>query len=122
MEQSRAMASNDLEALAGRAHARKPLTDAELAPDVGTLGGRWTVADGALTLHLPAKGMARTTQVAAHAGALADELDHHPKIVVEYPGLTLTINTHDVGGITGTDLVFAARLEQWLRANGWPAA
>lgn len=109
--------ATDLDTLASRKHERRPLSADELAPDVATLGARWSVAEGALRLHIPAKGMKRTGEIAAYAGALADELDHHPTIVIEYPGLTLTIHTHDVGGITGTDLVFAARLEQWLRAS-----
>lgn len=111
--------ANELESLAKRKHERRPLSAEELAPDVATLGERWSLADGKLRMHVPAKGMTKTGQLAAHAGALADEIDHHPTIHIEYPGLTLTIDTHDVGGITGTDLVYAARLEQWLRENGW---
>ena len=63
--------------------------------------------------------MAKTGEVAAAAGMLADELDHHPRIVVEYRKLVLAISTHDAHAITVMDLVYAARLEQWLRANGW---
>jgi pterin-4a-carbinolamine dehydratase len=46
-------------------------------------------------------------------------MDHHPRIVLEYAGMTLSIHTHDAKAITVTDLVYAARLERWLRANGW---
>lgn len=96
------------------------VTSNELKETLAELGARWSVVGPDLTLTL--KGpMTRTGQVAAFAGALADELDHHPNIALEYAGLTLSIHTHDKQAITELDLVYAARLEQWLRANGWPA-
>jgi pterin-4a-carbinolamine dehydratase len=109
---------SDLDAIATLTISRDGLRPEELAHELGMLGGRWSIAHDELHLHL--KGpMAKTGLVAAFAGALADELDHHPKIVLEYGKLSLAINTHDAKAITVMDLVYAARLEQWLRANGW---
>lgn len=83
------------------------------------LGSRWTIANDELRLDL--KGpMTRTGQVAAYAGKLADEMDHHPTITLSYPGLTLAINTHTAKAITDLDWQYGDRLETWLRANGWP--
>jgi pterin-4a-carbinolamine dehydratase len=110
--------SKDLEALASHTVSRDRFESEELAREVELLGPRWSISAGELRLDL--KGpMTRTSAAAAQAGALADELDHHPRIVIEYPGMTLTIHTHDKQAITVLDLVYAARLEQWLRANGW---
>jgi 4a-hydroxytetrahydrobiopterin dehydratase len=82
------------------------------------LGARWRIADN--ELHLALRGpMTRTGQAAAAAGRLADELDHHPKIVLEYAGMALSINTHDQQAITARDFEFASRFEAWLRENGW---
>jgi 4a-hydroxytetrahydrobiopterin dehydratase len=44
--------------------------------------------------------------------ALAEELDHHPDILVEYRRVTLTLTTHDAGGLTGLDLELAARIDR----------
>ncbi|MCX5745223.1 MAG: 4a-hydroxytetrahydrobiopterin dehydratase [Proteobacteria bacterium] len=93
----------------------------QLADELDLLGPRWTVASTEFVLHL-AGPMTKTGMVAAFAGVLADELDHHPRIVLEYAGLRLHINTHEAKAITVMDLIYAARLEQWLRANGWPLA
>jgi len=112
--------TRDLEALANNTVSRDRFSDDELAREVAVLGPRWSIADGELRLALRG-AMARTGAVAAHAGVLADELDHHPRIVIEYAGLTLAIHTHDQQAITVLDLVYAARLEQWLREHGWPA-
>ena len=82
------------------------------------LGNRWSIADGELRLALPGP-MTRTGSVAAHAGKLADEMDHHPTITLAYPGLALAIHSHDAGAITDRDWRYADALEAWLRANGW---
>lgn len=97
---------------------RSNLTPHEVTTELAALGERWSI-DGP-DLRLDLKGsMTKTGAVAAHIGVLADELDHHPSISLEYAGLVLKIHTHDKQAITVLDLVFAARLEQWLRANGW---
>ena len=86
--------------------------------EVETLGARWSIDGNDLKLVLEGP-MTKAGKVAAYAGALADELDHHPRMVIEYKRFELTIHTHDKQAITVLDLVFAARLEQWLRTDGW---
>lgn len=109
----------ELEELANHTvSTRSGLTPHEVTNELSALGERWSVDGPDLRLHL--KGpMTKTGAVVAHAGALADELDHHPSISLEYAGLVLKIHTHDKHAITVLDLVYAARLEQWLRTNGW---
>ena len=114
------MSGKDLDNLANVTISRERISAEQLAKEVAALGARWSIANDMLQLSLRGPGMTRTGEVAAYASKLADELDHHPKIVIEYPGLTLTINTHDKNAITVLDFAYAARLEKWLRANGWP--
>ena len=91
---------------------------AKLERELAALGARWSIADNQLRLSLRGP-MTRTGEVAAFAGKLADEMDHHPTILIEYAGLTLSINTHDKQAITELDLSYCTRLETWLRDNGW---
>lgn len=42
--------------------------------------------------------------------ALAEELNHHPDILIEYDTVTLTLTSHDVGGLTERDFRLAARI------------
>ncbi len=109
-----------LETLANHTISKTGLSAGEITEELAALGTRWTVVPPDLRLELPGP-MTKTGAVAAYAGALADELDHHPTITLEYAGLTLAIHTHDAKALTVIDLIFAARLEQWLRANGFPA-
>lgn len=47
------------------------------------------------------------TRVAATAEADA----HHPDILIRYNKVTLSLNTHDAGGITAKDFAFAAKAD-----------
>ncbi len=108
----------NLDALANQTTSRAALKPEVLAAEVGTLGPHWTNTGTELKLVLKGGPMAKQAEVVTAAAKLADELDHHPTITLEYAGLTLTINTHDAQAITMLDLVYAARLEAWLRTNG----
>jgi pterin-4a-carbinolamine dehydratase len=91
----------------------------ELARELHALGPRWSLVEGALHLALPGP-MTRTGVAAAFVGTLAEELEHYPQVALDRDGMTLSIRTHGARSVTVIDLVFAARVEQWLRANGWP--
>ncbi len=43
--------------------------------------------------------------------ALADALDHHPDILIEYSRVTLTLSTHDAGGLTDRDFELARQID-----------
>lgn len=48
---------------------------------------------------------------------LAETLDHHPRMVLEWCKLTLSLNTHDAGGITDTDFDFAQKVDALFAAE-----
>jgi pterin-4a-carbinolamine dehydratase len=110
--------SDSLEERAERTISRDGLTPEELARELEMLGKRWKIEGRALRLELTGS-MSRTGVVAAYAATLADELDHHPRIILERKAMSLTIEGSS-DQVSVLDLVFAARVEQWLRANGWP--
>jgi 4a-hydroxytetrahydrobiopterin dehydratase len=43
--------------------------------------------------------------------SLADDVDHHPDIDVRYTTVTVTLSTHDAGGITDKDLGLAEQID-----------
>lgn len=111
--------ADKLDALASNTVSRTALSAEQLQTEVSSLGPHWSIDGEHLKLELRGAPMAKYGAAAAHAAVLADEMDHHPTIVMEYGGLTLKINTHDKKAITVMDLVYAARLERWLRTAGW---
>jgi 4a-hydroxytetrahydrobiopterin dehydratase len=42
---------------------------------------------------------------------LAEQADHHPDMLVEYRRVTLTLTSHDVGGLTARDLRLAQKID-----------
>ncbi len=42
---------------------------------------------------------------------LAEAVDHHPDILIQYDKVTLTLSTHDEGGLTSRDFKLAARID-----------
>lgn len=49
---------------------------------------------------------------AAGAGGLAEEAFHHPELHVSWREVTVTLTTHDAGGITEKDITLAGRLDE----------
>jgi pterin-4a-carbinolamine dehydratase len=99
--------------------SRDGISADDLARELDALGPRWTIIGGGLHLAVPGP-MSRTGVAVAFIGTLADELDHHPRIALDRHTMTLSIRTDGAEAVTLIDLVFAARVEQWLRGNGWP--
>lgn len=44
--------------------------------------------------------------------SLAEEAQHHPDILIRWNKVTLTLTTHDAGGLTEADFKLAARIDQ----------
>ena len=54
-----------------------------------------------------AEGMAFANRVAE----AADALDHHPDVLIQYRQVTLTLTSHDAGGLTERDFRLARRID-----------
>ncbi len=44
-------------------------------------------------------------------GALAEAMDHHPEIVNSWATVTLSLTTHDAGGLTRLDFALAEKID-----------
>ncbi|HEY7833856.1 MAG TPA: 4a-hydroxytetrahydrobiopterin dehydratase [Ktedonobacterales bacterium] len=86
------------------------LSDTEIQQALGTLPG-WAFEDGALRkpFTFPAflDGIAFVNRVAA----LAEQANHHPDLAIAYTRITLTLATHDAGGVTEKDVDLARQIE-----------
>jgi len=87
----------------------KALDDAAIAKELETTPG-WRRRGDAIeqTWKFPsfAAAMAFVNEVAA----LAEEVSHHPDIVIHYDTVTLSLWTHDAGGLTARDFALARRI------------
>ena len=46
-----------------------------------------------------------------HVADLAEAMDHHPDILIQYKKVKLTLSTHDAGGLTNLDFKLARKID-----------
>jgi 4a-hydroxytetrahydrobiopterin dehydratase len=90
--------------------AYRKLTPEELESCLATLPG-WSVENGQITKQFEFKSYASGLAFACAAGFVADKLDHHPDLYIGYLKVRVSMNTHDVGGLSPYDLELARNIE-----------
>lgn len=53
-----------------------------------------------------------------HVARTAEEIDHHPDILISWRRVTLNLSSHDVGGITNRDFTLAGKIDGLIIQNG----
>ena len=49
---------------------------------------------------------------------IAEQMDHHPDVTINYRRITFALSTHDQGGITGKDFKLAEAIEREFKSLG----
>ncbi len=97
-----------------------PLTRAQLAPLVAEIDGGWSVLDVAderrgsvtkLTREYRFGNFKDAMTFADRVGDMAEEQQHHPDLHVAWGKMGVEIWTHKIGGLTESDVVFAAKCD-----------
>lgn len=91
-----------------------PVLSAQQVDQLATqLDEHWQVSDdkGSLQRRFTFKGFAKATYLANLCAWLADREGHHPDINFGWGYCTVLLTTHDVGGLTENDFIWAARLD-----------
>jgi 4a-hydroxytetrahydrobiopterin dehydratase len=86
------------------------LSDEDARARLATLSG-WAIEGTGLRKTYEFEGFAAAIAFVNRVAALAEAADHHPDILVEYKRVTLTLTSHDSGGLTGRDFSLAARID-----------
>ena len=90
-----------------------PLGAEEIKALLAQLGSGWTVVDEHhLHKTYAFKDFADALAFTNRAGAVAEEQGHHPDILLAWGKVGITIWTHKIDGLTESDFVLAAKLEQ----------
>lgn len=87
------------------------LTDrSTLAP---LLANGWAVDDGrdAITKVFRFKDFVQAFGFMTRVALVAERMDHHPEWSNVYRTVTVTLTTHDAGGLTSLDVDLAARMD-----------
>ena len=93
------------------ARMRQKLSDLEIQRALGGLPG-WSRRGETLVKTYTFDRFADGISFVGRVARVADEMDHHPDIDIRYTKVTMTLSTHDAGGITQNDLDLAQRIEK----------
>jgi 4a-hydroxytetrahydrobiopterin dehydratase len=85
-------------------------SDSELKGALAELPG-WKQQGKALSKQFDLKGFKAAMAFAGTVGELADRNDHHPDILIQFGKVTLTLSSHDAGGVTDRDVRLARQIE-----------
>jgi 4a-hydroxytetrahydrobiopterin dehydratase len=89
---------------------KKTLSDADVKGALAELPG-WKSQGKALAKLFDMKGFKAAMTFASTVGELADRADHHPDILIQFSKVTLTLSSHDAGGVTDRDVRLARQIE-----------
>lgn len=87
------------------------LSQNELTDELSRLNG-WEEVNGEIQKTYRLETFPEAIQFVHLVADLAESLDHHPNILIEYRNVTLTVSTHDEGGITEKDITLAKGCEE----------
>jgi 4a-hydroxytetrahydrobiopterin dehydratase len=66
------------------------------------------------------KNFSDAMQFVNKVARLAERANHHPDIMIRYDKVSLTLTTHDEGGLTEKDFKLACQINRLLRQIGEP--
>ena len=72
----------------------------------------WRVVSDGAAAYFATGSFAKGLEFVDRIGALAEEADHHPDILINYKRVTLTYSTHSEGGLTDKDFAGAAMADK----------
>ncbi len=93
----------------------KKLANSQILEALEELQG-WSLNDGMITKSYKFKDFREAFSVMTRIAFECEEMNHHPNWENVYNQLTIKLNTHDVGGITQSDLELAHRIERIVQS------
>ncbi len=98
--------------MAAKASTKAPqkLTEEQIADQLKPLP-QWAEVAGSIQRTYQFKDFIAAMKFVNRAAELAEKVQHHPDILIRWNKVTLSLNTHDAGGITQKDFDLAAQLD-----------
>ena len=86
------------------------LSEEALNEQLATLNG-WTGRGNELIKTFTLRNFPAAVAFVTQVGFLAEAMAHHPNIDIRYRRVTLTLSTHDAGGLTEKDFALAKAVD-----------
>ena len=100
---------------------KNKLTEAQIQSELRILSSQrsstqnrdhWVLTEkGEITRTVVAQDFAHALLFVNSVGFLAEANNHHPDIMIQYRNVTLTLSTHDAGGLTEKDFELASKID-----------
>lgn len=87
------------------------LTEAQIEESLKALP-QWSEAGGVIQRTWQFKDFLHSMRFVSMVADLAEKRQHHPDILVRYNKVTLSLSTHDAGGITQKDFDLAREADE----------
>ena len=87
------------------------MTEEQVATNLDSLT-EWSEINNAIQRTFEHKDFVAAMQFVNTVADMAEEQQHHPDILIRWNKVTLTLSTHDAGGITEKDFNFAAATDK----------
>lgn len=75
----------------------------------------WTEVSGAIQRTYDFTDFVQAMRFVNKVAEYAEKAQHHPDILVRYNKVTISVSTHDAGGITGKDFALAKAVDAMAR-------
>ncbi|MEV6751631.1 4a-hydroxytetrahydrobiopterin dehydratase [Streptomyces sp. NPDC051214] len=96
----------------------EPLSQKDVEERLAELPG-WSLAGDKITRSFRLGSHFAATAMVVHIARIQEELGHHSELTLGYNTVTLSVNTHSVGGaLTTLDFDLAGRVEELAVAHG----
>ncbi len=100
--------------------ARPPRLDSAAISERLAALPEWSFADGALHRDYRFRDFSEAFGFMTRGALAAERMDHHPEWTNVYSRVSVSLSTHDAGGVTELDFRLAAQLENAAAAAGAP--
>lgn len=88
------------------------IPDAELRNALSGSLRDWTLKGNAIERRFEFPSFRLAMDFVSKVARVAEEVNHHPDITINYNQVTMALTSHDAGGITQRDLRMAAKIDE----------
>jgi len=88
---------------------RSALTENDISGRLGSIP-QWRRSGNVLVRTFKFPDFAGSIAFVQKVAGLAEAMDHHPDMLIQYNKVTLTLSTHSAGGLTELDFALAQKI------------
>ena len=89
----------------------KRLSDKEILNELSLLNN-WVLNDNQITKVYQLDSFMEVMSLANLVSDKSEQIDHHPKMIIDFNQIEFLITTHSEGGITNLDFILASFIEE----------